>query len=485
MKRRIVISIAAVAVVLALGLLILRNKPRTAVAEAAYIPVRVTRGRLTVEVDTSGKVAASHEVDLFPAQGGKIIAVYVEPGDSVKAGQILVRLDPSDVETRLRQAEDAWSVARAKLRSVKETAALSPAQARAQVDRAKAALASARSKLDQLRAGPSAEEIAQARSAANQAKLTLDAARIDFERMQRLYAENAVTKQQLDAAENKYLAAKESLDSAEARLAQLLAPPKTEDLAAAEANLAQAQADLEIAEENARHAGQDDQVAAAEADERRAYDAYLAAKKDAAGMVLAAPFDGLVTQVTAKAGTYAPAQTALVSLADPRVLVVEAEVDEHDIAQVAPDQPAVISLDALPGEEFAGKVLSVGGLGREQSGVVTFTVKVMIVGADRRIKPGMNADAAIIVVDRPGVLSVPNTALETRMGRTVVRLYTGGKVQYRRVETGMRTETATEIIAGLRAGDTVAVPAPKTMQQSETSRGRGGFFRMPMGRPRR
>ncbi|MGE5552052.1 MAG: efflux RND transporter periplasmic adaptor subunit [Bacteroidota bacterium] len=471
MKRRWWLIALATVMVLLVGWRILGGRSRAADGGAAltYSPVQAARGPISIAIDATGKVAPAENVNLAPAGEGRITAVLVSEGDLVHKGQVLVRLDLTDAEAHLRQAEDALKVAEAKLRTVLGNAALSPAQARMQVDRARAAVASAKSRLDLLRSGPSADEITQAKANVNQAQLALESAQSDYERMQRLYAEHAVTKQQLDAAQNKYLSANESLIAAKARLNQLTAPAKAEDLAAAEASLAQAQADLAIAEENLRTAGLEEQVAAARADERKARDALATARQDAAGMVLVAPFAGLVTEVKAKVGAYATMETPLISIADPVNLIVEAEVDENDIALTQPGQKARITLDAIPDLELDGEVLTVGGLGKELNGVVVFAIKVSLADPAHRVKIGMNADVTIVIDSRDDVVNVPNAAIETRMGRPAVRLYLpDGTTQYRRVRIGLRTDTVTEIVEGLREGERVAVPAVKS--SAETSR---------------
>lgn len=441
-------------------------------AAAAYTPVRATRGPLAIEVEASGRIAPAAVVDLTPTAAGKVTEVLVEVGDVVRAGQVLVRLDAVDAEARLRQAEDAYAVAQAKLRTTKESAALSPTQAKMELERARAAYASAQAKLDELRSGATAEEITQAKASVNQAELTLTKAKGDYERMQRLYAQGAVTKQQLESAENSYLTAKESLASAEARLKQLQNPPKPEEIAAAEATLAQAKVELEIAEENYRTAGKDYEVAAAEAEVKKARDELLSARRDAAGMVLRAPFPGIVIGVNARVGSYAGAQTPLVTLARGTELVAEVEVDENDIAQVKPGQAARISIPALEEKEFSGKVLSVGRYGEEKEGVVSFPVRVSLSDPEGLVKAGMSADVTIIVAERPDAIRVPNGAIETRMGRTTVRLYRAdGKVEYRRVEIGMRTDTMTEIVEGLREGEMVAVPGATSTSTNTSNSG--------------
>lgn len=251
-------------------------------------------------------------------------------------------------------------------------------------------------------------QLLQLENNVQQAQVNADAARADYERMSRLFEAGAVTRQQLETARDKYETAAGSLKVAKAQLAEAQA-------------------------------------------------------KSSGGMTrVTAPVSGLIVRVDAQVGANVDPKVPIISLTDPGKLVVEAQVDENDINQVKPGQKALITLDALPGREFQGTVKSVGGLGTEQGGVVLFTVKVALNDPTHTVKPGMNADAAIVVLDRPGVITVPNAAVEMRQGQAMVRLYTpDGEIRLHPVTTGHRTDTVTEIVQGLEEGDRVAVPGAR------------------------
>lgn len=487
MKRTgwIVLSIGAL-LALFLGFRLFAGRAKTAArnGESTYARVRVARGTLAVVIEATGKVAPAAVVDLSPPGQGNITEILVEPGDNVAKGQVLARLDAADAEIRVSQAEDALAVARARLRAITENAAVSPTQAKAAVDRCRAAVASAKSRLDQLRTGPPEQELIQARAAVAQAETTLVSAKADLERMQRLYEEQAATKQQLEAAEAKYQSSLESLKSAQAKLDLLTSPPRPEDLAAAEASYSQAQADLAVAEENLRTSGLNDQVVAAQAEEKKARDNLTTARRNAAATLVQAPFDGMIIQVYGRKGGFAsPEISPILSMASPGSLIVEADVDENDIAQVALGMPAAVTMTALPDREYEGRVISIGGLGQELNGIVTFKVKIALLDPGELVKPGMSADVAIKVQERRNVLYVPNAALETRAGRVAARMFKpGGGIAYRLVTTGLRTDTVTEIVSGLRQGEFVAVLAAQPQAgDGDSRRGMRMFFGGPRG----
>ena len=408
-KSWLIIIVTVIVSFLGIRFFVARSKAKDASA-VAYTPIKVEPGRLAISVDATGSTAPIATIDLAPSSLGRITALTVEPGDRVRTGQVLARLDSADAQSRLRCAQDALNVAEKKLQTAEKDAVLAPVQALAQVAEARTALSTANARLSSLKSEPSAD---------------------------------------------------------------------TTDVPAAESSLTQAKLDLAIAAANAAGTGINDQLAAARAAERDARDALASAKEDAAGMVLTAPIDGVVTEVNGRVGAATPEQTPLISLANIQRLLIKATVDENDIAQVKPGQSARITLGALPNREFQGKVISVGEVGNTENEVVTFPVEVSLEDPAHVVKAGMTADVSIITADRDHVLTVPNTALETRMGRTAVRiLLPDGRTTFRGVQTGLRTETMTEITGGLRAGDRVAVPAPKT---AEDVKGNGTSFGLGAG----
>ena len=403
------IAISAVLVIL-MGVYFFTARSRGKGPAAAFTPVKVEPGPLAISVDATGSAAPIATIDLAPASLGRITALPVEPGDRVRAGQILARLDSTDARSRLRSAEDALTVAEKKLQAAEKDAILAPVQALAQVARHERRCPRPTPGLSSLKSGSTAD---------------------------------------------------------------------TTEVPAAESSLTQAKLDLAIAAANAAGTGINDQLAAARAAERDARDALASAKEDAAGMVLTAPIDGVVTEVNGRVGAATPDQTPLISLANIQRLLIKATVDENDIAQVKPGQSARITLGALPDREFQGQVISVGEVGNTENEVVTFPVEVSLEDPAHLVKAGMTADVSIITADRDHVLTVPNTALETRMGRTAVRIFlSDGRTTLRRVQTGLRTETMTEITGGLRAGDRVAIAAPKAAKDAT---GNGTSFGLGTG----
>jgi macrolide-specific efflux system membrane fusion protein len=155
-----------------------------------------------------------------------------------------------------------------------------------------------------------------------------------------------------------------------------------------------------------------------------------------------------------------------VTLVDTHQVRVDVVVDETDIAKVQPGQDAQITLEALPGQQFNGKVSVVAPTGTVTQGVVNYTVQIQLDPAQAQgIRPGMTATAAIVTASKSGVVLVPNRAIRTQgRTKTVQVLDQEGKTQTVPVQTGMANDTITEITSGVQAGERVVIPTTSTAQ---------------------
>jgi HlyD family secretion protein len=105
--------------------------------------------------------------------------------------------------------------------------------------------------------------------------------------------------------------------------------------------------------------------------------------------------------------------TLLLKMADLSSVQVRALVDETDIGKIAPGLPAVVTVTAFPNQPFTGQVLKVEPQASADQTVTTFAVRIVLDNANGLLKPGMNADVAVLITERKGVLGVPTNALRT------------------------------------------------------------------------
>jgi HlyD family secretion protein len=105
--------------------------------------------------------------------------------------------------------------------------------------------------------------------------------------------------------------------------------------------------------------------------------------------------------------------TLLLKMADLSSVQVRTLVDETDIGKITPGLPAVVTVTAFPNQPFSGKVLKIEPQASADQTVTTFAVRIVLNNDSGLLKPGMNADVAILITERKGVLAIPTNALRT------------------------------------------------------------------------
>ena len=105
--------------------------------------------------------------------------------------------------------------------------------------------------------------------------------------------------------------------------------------------------------------------------------------------------------------------TLLLKMADLTSVQVRTLVDETDIGKITPGQAAVVTVTAFPNQPFRGQVQKIEPQATANQTVTTFAVQIMLKNDSGLLKPGMNADVAILITERKGVVAVPTGALRT------------------------------------------------------------------------
>jgi len=167
-----------------------------------------------------------------------------------------------------------------------------------------------------------------------------------------------------------------------------------------------------------------------------------------------APIAGTIVETEVLPGSAVEAGSCLAELADLSALWVLAEVYERDLAAVAPGAKAELTVAAYPREVFAGTLTQVGSVMDEQTRTVKCRLEVG--NPAGRLKPGMFAEIRIFASGPISFLAVPEEAVRTAEGRSVVFVETAaGRYARRGVETGRASDGFVEILKGLSAGERV------------------------------
>lgn len=175
-------------------------------------------------------------------------------------------------------------------------------------------------------------------------------------------------------------------------------------------------------------------------------------------VLIHAPFKGKVAWVDVRQGDKVASKTVLLTVVAEDSRIVEATVDETEIGFVQPGQMVEIFVNDPTNSILQGKISEVGGIGREEQGVVVFPLRVKV-GKEKqeKLRPGMTVDLTVIVEKHEDVLAVPIRAITERRGKTTVPLWEDNEVVYARVETGVTIGEKVEVLSGLNEGAVLAL----------------------------
>ncbi len=389
-----------------------KGRTETDQAEEPRIPVAVADAEIATMADhvtVTGTIRAQREADITPQITAQVLEVTVREGDAIRQGQPLIRLDPTQAESTVRQA-----------RAGKEAAA--------------ARLSAARSRLQILEQGAREEEKAIARSRLEQAESALRTAEADLERLRGLFAQGAVSKQQLDAAQMGYDTARTNRDSARQALELTEKGARPEEIDAARkevqagaAALAQADAALVGAQEMLRYT------------------------------VIRSPFNGVVYRRSVDPGEVVSTMGGLplLRLADLSSVYYEATVPERAALKVKAGLRVDVTVQGNGDRAVDGKVERLVPVADPMSR--DFLVRISIVDGAAATKPGMFARGAVIAQEKTDVVVVPKAAIVEREGKPVIFVVDEDVAQSRDVVVGLTDRTRAEIVAGVDAWEKVVI----------------------------
>ena len=378
-------------------------------AVIATITTTATQESLTIRIEGSGTVVSIDSVNLSPKTTGRLSVLPVEPGDEVKAGQILASMDTGSLQAELEQMQALL--------------------AQSQADYAKVV------------AGNRAEDIRQAEAQLASAESRMELASTQLARYQMLADRGAISQNDLDHYTNEARNANANLQETQEHLAAIVSGSRPEDIAAAEAAVAAAEAQVAIIQTQIEEAS------------------------------IRAPFDGVVTHTYATIGaivtptTTASATASATSssiLALSSGLEVEVDVSEANIGQVAVEQVVEIVADAFPNQTFQGRVKRIAPEAVIENNVTTFQVLVELLSGQDALRSGMTVDAIFIGDTITDTLMVPTVAIATENGQLGVQVADDqGNPVFTPVTVGLTQNGATQILSGLEAGDRIFLDFPE------------------------
>ncbi|MHB9019729.1 MAG: efflux RND transporter periplasmic adaptor subunit [Minisyncoccota bacterium] len=505
-KKQIYI-IGATILIIILGYLFF-SRPK----DSLYSYTQVSKGDVVQEVSVTGRVKPSENVSLAFERGGKVTGIYVDVGDKVSSGKILMRLDNSELLAQLAGAEANLKAQQAKLDELKA----GTRQEEIKIQEGKVASANValedsknilinslsdaftksddaiRNKVDQFFNNPkSSNPTLTFVLADGQLKSDIEWGRYGVESILnnwKILVDSLATGNNLDLITStansnlnsikllldKIASGVNSLNSS-ASLTQTTIDTYKSSVSTARANVNLAISGLSSAYEGYGSAKSNlslqenqlilekagatsEQITAQEAQVEKMMADIDNYKAQIAKTYLRSPIDGVVTKQDSKVGEIVLANSIVVSVMSNDEYEIEVNVPEADIAKIKIGDSARITLDAYgSGVIFSAHVISIDPGEIMVEGVATYKTTLQFDKKEDSVKSGMTANIDILTNKKVGVLVLPQRAILNKDGERFVQLNRGNNfIEERKIEVGLKgSDGNIEIVSGLNDGDEV------------------------------
>ncbi len=297
----------------------------------------------TNEINASGTIEAT-DVVVSSKTAGQIEDIAVKEGDKVSKDDLLVVLDHKSLDIQLRQMSAGIEQAEAQLRL--------------------------------LQSGARKEDIALAKEQVKTAKINLDQALTDKERLSKLLESNTITQKQFEDASIKYELAQNQYNTARQNLLKVSNIVRPEEIESSKANLKRNQVGLEIIQKNIEDC------------------------------TVKSPLNGIVTKKFVEIGEYVTPGSSLLKLSDLSIVNLYIYVNETDLGKIKLGQKAEVKTDSYKDKVYGGEVIFISPEAEftpkniqtpEERTKLVFKVKIQISNPDSELKSGMPADAKLII----------------------------------------------------------------------------------------
>ncbi len=340
-----------------------------------------------------GNVRPSSSVDVFAKTPGNVDEIFFDVGDEVKKGDVLFKLDDTDMAF--------------------------------QVEQARTGLLLAKSSLERARGGSVSLQLSQLESSLRVAELNLRDAKTSYESTLEQYQKSAVPRELYESAQTRYKSALEQYEGAKTSLELTKNSINKENLEAAKVQVEQA---------------------------RVGYDMALNTLED---MTITSPIDGVVSMKNIEKGALASNAAPAFNIVDISNVYVDIGVLENLYTNIDVGDEFNAVVESIGEKEFDAKVVNVSP--NIDPSTNTYKIRLSLDNEDMRLRGGMLARVSVVTDRKEEVNMIPIDAVIQDSGDSIIYVVEQGRAKRKSIDVGIVDEELVEIRGDLSQGDLVVV----------------------------
>ncbi|HTA97501.1 MAG TPA: HlyD family efflux transporter periplasmic adaptor subunit [Solirubrobacteraceae bacterium] len=466
----------------AIAAAILLVGPASGSTTAVTRTAKAAEGVVQSTVSGSGNLQPASQLDLGFKTSGTVTKIYMSQGEYVTEGKLIAELNPQSAEVTLEQSKATLLSAEANLVKEEETDGEGTTGSGGSASGGASAAAASVHPIDAEKKPESEPSTAPSTSPTEPTHTTTTPSATSTEPTHTTTSKTTVPQGKREESQSSGSSSRENESSGSSSKATVSAATREANLASARAAVKSdrltVQSDEEAVGATKLYAPQNGTIVSLSGQVGEVVSgsgttkASSSSSSSSSGSGSSATGSSAVTGRSASgassssssgSGSSASSSSAFAVLSDLSSMQLVVALSESEIGNVKVGQIATVTVEALESRKLAAHVSEVATLSTSSSGVVSYDVTFQLDQMEAGLKPGMSATAEVVVKQAEGV-NVPTTAISAD-SVTVVR---DGKDVRQRVVTGLAGNTSTIVVSGLKAGETVVLPAA-TSTSSSTS----------------
>ena len=375
-----------------------------AVAAGVWFYQRSRNAATDGEIRLSGNIEMT-QVSVAFKQPGRIVALAVEEGAMVTKGQVVARIDRESVNQQRVRDQAGVASAQAQFDQVQTAVAWQKQAVEREMELRSAEVRAVEAQLKEVLTGSRPQELQQSEAALSDARTQSLQAKIDWDRAQKLFADEDITRAQYDQFKTRFDSSAAVVRQAEMRLSLVKEGPRKETIEMVRAQLSRAQAALKSAENNrleVRRREQEGQSRQAEVDRAKAQVSVLDIQ--IGDTTASAPVDGVVLNRNVDLGEVINAGVPVMTIGDIRKPWLRAYITEKQLGRVKLGDKVTVTSDSYPGKTYIGRVSFISSEAeftpkqiqtQEERIKLVYRIKVELENPNQELKLNMPVDAVI------------------------------------------------------------------------------------------